>query len=256
MKKSGANSQEQKVYGHHACSTLFKQRPSDIIKAVIIKEKLSLYTDLVKYLAQHKKAYQLATEDEIETFSKSTHHEGICLLSKSKKITPLAIWKKNAQNRNNILILALDQIENPHNLGAIIRSAAHFAVDAIFYQANRDLHLDGSVARVAQGGCEYVDIFRVADWNELTQWCSATKTLIFTTSDKAKESLGPNSCPARCCMVLGSEARGLSTYWNKIASQLVKIDGTNVVQSLNVSVAADILCATYRQKYACQKYPS
>ena len=247
MNKSKKN--ENKTYGIHACHALFKNRPQDIIKVVLTKEKAAHFSDLMRYLAKNKKAYNFESDEEIAKFAKTIHHEGICILAKTKKNESLDTWLSKYKNCSRLLILCLEGIENPHNLGAIIRSAAHFAVDAIFYSAKTDLHLDGAVARVAQGGTEFVTTIRVADWTQLLEFAKNSKIKIFTTSDKAKDNLDFKILEEKVMFILGSEAKGLTPFWSKVPAQAIKIHGTNLVESLNVSVASAILTALYRQKY-------
>ena len=115
---------EHKVLGVAACQQLFRDRPSDVIRAYITEERLALFRGQLKTLAASKRAYHVVTEEEILKVTEGNlHSEGICLLVKAKS-TPLpAAWIAQLQKRNGV-VLVLEGIENPHNLGAIARVAA------------------------------------------------------------------------------------------------------------------------------------
>lgn len=243
------NKLEIKIYGVHAVKAIFKNRPQDIIKCVVTKERAPVFSDLMSYLAKNKKAYHIEPVEKITDFAKSVHHEGVCLLVKNTHNASLQDWFQNAKSKKQLLLLALENIDNPHNLGAIIRSAAHFAVDGIFYTSKNTTHFDASVSRVAQGGIEYVPVFKIQDWSEILDFCYKNAISIFTTSDKAKAAMKMELFSAKSLIVLGNEGEGLSSFWQKVKTTHIKIDGTNKVESLNISVANGILLALYRQKY-------
>ena len=161
----------------------------------------------------------------------------------------LTDWFNKNKNRRQILLLALENIDNPHNLGAIIRTASHFAVDAIFYTSKNTSHYDPAVTRVAQGATEYVPLFQLRSWDQLLNFCQTQKITIYATSDKASEALNPETFLAKSMIVLGNEGKGLSSYWSSVSSHNVTITGTNKVESLNISVANGILLSFYRIKY-------
>jgi TrmH RNA methyltransferase len=237
---------EIKVYGINAVKAVYKNRPQDIIKLVLTKEQAPHFSDLLSYLAKNKKGYNLETASEIAKFANSVHHEGVCLLVKNLRQPLLKEWFEKSKNKKQILILALENIDNPHNLGAIIRTASHFAVDALFYTSKSTTHLDPSVNRVAQGGSEYVPIFKLTDWNELLEFCQKQKISVFTTSDRAKNSVNINTFTDKTMVVLGNEGQGLSPLWKTFKTTEIKIAGTNKVESLNISVANGILLSFYR----------
>lgn len=240
---------EHKVYGVHATKAVFKNRPQDIIKFVVTKDRAPMFSELMQYLAKHKKAYNIETMNQITEFAKSVHHEGVCLLVKSKPTLAFSDWHKTHQTKRPLLILALENIDNPHNLGAIIRTAAHFSISALLYSSKSTHHTDAAVTRVAQGGTEYVPTFKIENWQEVVNFCHEKKITIFSTSDKAKKSINIEAFKENSLILLGNEGTGLDSYWKKVETTHIKIDGTNLVESLNLSVASGILLSLYRQKF-------
>ena len=124
MSKKFNRESETKIYGENACLALFKKRPDDIIQLFLTKEKLKIFSHVTKYCAQKKIAYHLVTREELEQMTKATHHEDVCMLVRKK--APRTLEQYLSQKNSQSLLIALDQVSNPHNIGAILRSAAHF----------------------------------------------------------------------------------------------------------------------------------
>src|SRR5690606_31450134 len=76
---------EMKVYGRHACLKVFEKRPQDIIRAYVTREGIFEFKDLMKYLADQKLAYHVVEKEEIDSVTRATHHENICLVVKTRR---------------------------------------------------------------------------------------------------------------------------------------------------------------------------
>ena len=87
-------------------------------------------------------------------------HQGVCVFAKPRRVFAEHELDRLAQGR---LVIALDQISDPQNLGAVLRSASFFGADAVLLLKNRSAELTPKVARIAVGGAEFVDVFRVTN---------------------------------------------------------------------------------------------
>src|SRR5690606_33932902 len=76
--------QEMKVYGRHAALKVFEKRPSDVIRAYITKEGIFEFRELIKFLADNKLAYHVVEKEELDSVTRATHHENICLVVKTR----------------------------------------------------------------------------------------------------------------------------------------------------------------------------
>ncbi len=243
--KDVKKNQEMKVYGRHACQKLFEKRPEDMIRAYITQKGVFEYKKLIRYLVDHKLAYHVVEEDELNDISKATHHEGIVLLVKQKKApTVKEIMTKSGRN----LILALEEVENPHNLGAIMRSAAHFGVDGIIYLAKVPVANSAAAIRTSEGGYESVPAVHVADWAEVLDLAKTKMFKTFATSSHEGKSLFKTEFPEKSLVFMGAEGMGLSEKLLKKMDELISIPGSGQVESLNVSNATTaILTEWFRQ---------
>jgi TrmH RNA methyltransferase len=141
--------------------------------------------------------------------------------------------------------LWLDGVGNPHNFGAILRSAAHFGVSAILLPKHATLALSGAAARVAEGGAEAVPLVRLGrEDNSLAQLRSAGFQLAATVVRGGSDVFSA-SLPQRLIYVLGAEGEGMSAALAAACDLRVSIPGTGAVESLNVAAATAVLLAQW-----------
>jgi TrmH RNA methyltransferase len=236
---------ESKVYGRHACLKIFEKRPQDIVRAYVTRDGLFEFKALIKFLADQKLAYHVVEKEEIDSITKATHHENICVIVKNK---PLPELKDLLMVKGRALILCLEEVENPHNLGAILRSAAHFGVSGILYQAKVPVANSAAAIRTAEGGAETVPALQVSDWSHVFDLGKRSGFHSFATSSHRGENLFGTEFPEKVFLFLGAEREGLSEKLTKKMDHLLSIPGTGEVESLNVSNATTaILTEWYRQ---------
>ncbi len=237
--------QEMKVYGRRAAETLFKKRPEDLIRAYITRDGVFEYKEMIRYCVDNKLAYHVVEKEELDKLSRATHHEDIILVVKTKKIPAV---KELLNTEGRTLILALEEVENPHNLGAIMRSCAHFGVTGIIYEAKVPVALTATAYRTSEGGAESVPAIHISNWNDVLDQAKMKGFKTIATSSHTGESLYKTNFPEKTMLFVGAEGIGLSDRLTKAMSGLVSIPGTGEVESLNVANATTaILTEWYRQ---------
>lgn len=245
LMKNAKKNMEMKIYGRHACLALFKNRPNDLIRLYVTQEGVFEYKPLIRHCVDHKLAYHIVSNEELDNITKSTHHEGIALIAKSKKAPSL---KELLSVKKRSLIVALETVENPHNLGAIMRSSAHFGVSGIIYEAKVPVALSAAAQRTAEGGAEALGAIHISEWASVLDEAKKMGFKIFATSGNRGESLFKTKFPEKTILFFGAEGPGLSEKIFKKMDGIISIPGTGSVESLNVSNAtAVILAEWYRQ---------
>jgi TrmH RNA methyltransferase len=243
-KINGLMTKEIRIYGENACLAVFKKRPEDIIQLFLTKEMMKKFSNITKYCAQNKKAYHVVERAELEKMTKATHHEDICMLIKKGATRPLETYL--SLKPESSLIIALENVSNPHNIGAILRNAAHFGANAILVN-DRKLAESASSIRTSEGGSEFVEIFETTDFKKTIALLAKNKYQIITTSSHAKNNLYELKWEKKAVVVFGEEALGLSKDIMQTGTT-IKIPGTDNVESLNVSVASAVILSDYYQK--------
>ncbi len=245
MNKKRKN-EEMRIYGKNACLVAFKSRPQDLIKVYLTEKNLFEFKHILKFCSDKKLAYHIVSSEEMESISKATHHEDVCMIFKQKIIPEL---EKIFSSTKLGLILALEEVENPHNLGAIMRTAAHFGVKTIIYKAKVPVAQTASAYRTAEGGAEALDAIQIESWDEVFRLSKKYKFELCATSGAEGESLFEFQFPDRIILFLGAEGRGISSQLLKKLDKKLTIPGTGLVESLNVSNAnTSILTEWFRQK--------
>ncbi|SFL94613.1 23S rRNA (guanosine(2251)-2'-O)-methyltransferase RlmB [Methylorubrum salsuginis] len=141
---------------------------------------------------------------------------------------------------DDALLLAFDQITDPHNVGAIVRTAAAFGVTAIVTTARHSPNATGVMAKSASGGLEHVPLVVVRNLAEALITLGErgfTRIGLDSDAEAPLDSVGPRR-PA--VLVLGAEGKGLRQRTRECCDVLVRIDATGAIRSLNVSNAAAI----------------
>ena len=168
-------------------------------------------------------------------------HQGVALqLACSKTISLEKLIDISKKNSANPIILALDGITDPHNVGAIIRSAEAFNCKGIIIPQRRSAGLTGTVAKVAAGALEYLPVSRVINLNRALEELKKNGFLIIGLSGDCKISISSFDEKAPLVVIVGSEDKGISLLTQKKCDFLLRIPLKGKTSSLNASVAAAI----------------
>jgi len=240
---------ELTICGWNACWSQFQNRPDDILRLYFSKERASELKPATRWCAQKKLPYRLLDEESLAKVSASVHHEGVAMTVRNPELSLARSIIKKGLPANSIS-LTLDRIGNPHNFGAILRSAAYFGTKNVFISESPDqATISSSTARMAEGALPLVSIYKCSDLPSTLRDLKSTGTFILGADVKAGNSLYEQKISFPCMLVLGNEKDGLSDKVKSRCNSLIKIPGTGEINSLNVSVAAGtILSEIYRRK--------
>lgn len=234
--------EETRVYGENACQALFKSRPESIVRAWFLQEVTPRFRDALRWMAANRKAYHVVDDEELTKASGTDHHGGVCFLIKKRRGTEVKDYLSEAGEKD--CVLALEEVGNPHNLGGIIRSCAHFGVRGVLVRDAAILE-SGAAVRTAEGGAEHVKAISTDVLiDALDEFRRAGYTIVTTSSHKGIPLSGAK-LPAKSVIVLGEEGDGLTDGAWEQGGMKVSIDGTGKVESLNISVATGILLAEW-----------
>jgi TrmH RNA methyltransferase len=260
----------------------FAQQPASIIRAYVSAGRVGPASKLLKYMASQRLTYHVVEEDVLAKVSGSVHHEGIVLVARQAKIQGLTAFVGKlrereardgereahageaaaARNRQPCL-LVLDGVVNPHNLGAIVRVAAHFGAIGILVLRDQSEYAGGSSRdvltpsgyRIAAGGAETLII---AQENRerapgLFQGLRGLGyDIVGTTSRAGTPSLYDAKFGGKVAFVLGSESTGLSREVTQAIARFVAIPGSGAVESLNVACAASTILGERWRRISAQ----
>lgn len=230
-----------RVVGLAAAYAVMRVRPDDVLQVAHAKSARKEVKALLREAARLRIAYREVENAELERIADTVHHEGVCLLVKQRVEPELSDLSRAIAKEG--LLLALDRVENPHNVGALLRSAAYFGVRGLIVVSPRERALTPAVVRVAEGGAEHVPTVLVQNLLEPIEQLRRDGVAVIGADAHRGKSITDYRFPARAVLVLGSERHGLDSGVEQRCTDLVHIPGTDAVESLNVSVAAGILLA-------------
>ena len=168
-------------------------------------------------------------------------HQGVVLqLAYSKTISLEQLIDSSKRNCTNPIILALDGITDPHNVGAIIRSAEAFDCKGVIIPQRRSAGLTGTVAKVAAGALEHLHVSRVVNLNRALEELKKNGFLVVGLSGDGQLSISNFLEKAPLVVIVGSEDKGISLLTQKKCDFIVSIPLKGKTSSLNASVAAAI----------------
>lgn len=231
-------------YGINICKTIFTVRSDEIIKVYITQNQTKEFKELLTWCARQKKAYHITENSEMEKVTGSVHHGGIALIAKAPAVNGLTELKNNLKQSGYSPILFMDGVQNPHNIGIIMRTMAHFGWSALVGGENLP-GLSAAAARMSEGGCEFVNMYRIPEIEDLFGWAKGNGYKFIGTSSHSERSLYGYTIPRKSFFIIGDEVEGMSRPMIHICDEMLKISGTDNVESLNVSVACSIILGEY-----------
>lgn len=241
----------QKVYGISAVLAVVAQRPEQVLTIAHTRAARKLLGDVLREAARRRIAYREVDEEELSRIAGSLHHEGVCVLAREPAAADLETMARRTEPRG--LIVALDGVQNPHNIGAILRSAAFFGAAGLVLAGQRGARAEGlppAALRVAEGGAEHVGVLRVANLVAALRQLAQAGLRIVGADAHAERSLTELRWPPRTVLVLGSEAAGLAREVREMCDVTVRVVGRGALESLNVSVAAGVMLASHAASLA------
>lgn len=239
--------QEQRIYGLNACLALFAHRPQALRKVWLLESRIPALKPVLAHCVKLRLGYTIVEAEDLERLSGSAHHEGVVFGAMPLDELSLSDWLRDLAPGPQLAIW-LDGVGNPHNFGAIARSAAHFGAAGILLPKDSTLSLSGAAARVAEGGAEALSLVRLGRSDQaLSQLASAGFTVAATTV-RGGTSLYSTPLPARMVLLMGAEQTGVEAGLTQAATLKLLIPGTGAVESLNVASATSVLLSEWRRQ--------
>ncbi len=235
---------EQRLYGLNAVRAVYARRPQAIRKLYLAQARIPQLQPLLKWCVANRIGYRVVAEDDLRKLAASSHHEGVVADVLRQEPQPLTTWLPELADGPQCA-LWLDGVGNPHNLGAILRSAAHFGAAAVLLPKASTLALSGAAARVAEGGAEAVPFVRMGrEDNAMAQLRGAGFALAATVV-RGGTDLFAMRLPQRLVYVLGAEGEGMDAGLAAACDLRLSIPGSGAVESLNVAAATAVLLAAW-----------
>jgi TrmH RNA methyltransferase len=231
-----------RVAGLPAVKALFATAPQRVERLFFDARLKSQVGDFCAELARTRKSYRMVESDELERVAGAVMHGGVVAWAQPKPVPVLDLAKAADWARDGKPLLLLDGIGNPHNLGAIVRTAAFLGLPRIVLSDHPAQAMPSDASyRVAEGGLEYVELYRSAGFAKTLQQLRRSYRVIGTAAENGKPVEELRRADRPLALVLGNEEHGSPATTLKACDAIVTIAGSGLVQSLNVAASAAIL---------------
>lgn len=186
--------------------------------------------------------------EALNKMSGNGNHQGIIVEVQPHEYSSLEEIISASKGKEQPLVLILDEIEDPHNFGAILRCADAFSVDGVIIKSKNQVPLNWTVAKVSTGAIEYVKVAQVSNLSNAIKALKDNGFWIFAADGAGKDSYNKVDYSGPVALIVGSEGRGISQLVLKNSDFIIKIPMSGHVNSLNVSVSTGILLSRIRNK--------
>lgn len=228
---------ENFVFGHHAVTEALKEGRGN--KLFLSEDARGPKIDQLKEIAQEQAVpVKWVPKQKLDTMSDSGVHQGMVLA-----ITPytyLSLDELVAQAKPEPFFVILDNLEDPHNFGSILRTADAAGVDGIIIPKHRAVGITPVVVKTSTGAVEHVPVARVTNLSNAVKELKEKGFWVFGTAMEGTNYRNWNA-QGSVALIIGNEGRGMGTGLAKEVDEMLTIPMTGHVQSLNAGVAAGLL---------------
>lgn len=242
----------EQIYGIHAVKAFLDNAPERLIEVFVLKGREDKrLTPLLTALQRYGIAVQQVNRQTLDNKAQGEVHQGIIA-----RIMPAKELNENDLDtilaaKSAPLLLILDGVTDPHNLGACLRTADAAGVDAVIVPKDKSAQLTATARKVACGAAETMPLIRVTNLARTMRELQARQIWIVGTAGEASENLYQTKLNGAIALVMGAEGEGMRRLTREHCDQLVSIPMAGSVSSLNVSVATGVcLFEIVRQRAA------
>lgn len=229
------------ICGKNAVKELLRENSEKIEKVFLQAE----YSDIISLVKEKKVNYEFVDKNRINKLTNENHQGVVALASDYKYYSLDEITSTNP----NSLIVILDGLKDPHNLGAILRTCEATNVDGIIIPKNRSVHLNDTVSKVSTGAIELV---KVSEVTNLSQTIEKLKNkgywIVGAEHEDKSSSYWDMKYDMPIALVIGSEGEGISRIVKEKCDFLIDIPMNGKINSLNASVSTAIIIYEIRRQ--------
>lgn len=241
------------IYGRHTVlSALESDRPLNRVWIVDQLRHAPRFHNLLTEAKANGTVIDEVSYKRLDRMTNGATHQGV-----AAQVSPYEYWDLDAliarakETHDRPVLIVADGITDPHNLGAIVRTAEALGAQGVVVPQRRAASVSSTVMKVAAGAIEAIPIARVVNLSQTLETLKEEGFWIYGLSEKADRSLHEVEFNAATVLVMGAEGSGLGMLTQRHCDQLVSIPLSGATPSLNVSVAAGMaLYEIYRQRWS------
>jgi 23S rRNA (guanosine2251-2'-O)-methyltransferase len=232
----------EQIFGLHAVQSLLKTAPLRIEKLFVLRGREDQRVQKILQLAQAQGiSWEWQTRKEMDARSDEGNHQGVIALAKPGQLQDEAFLYQLVEDASDpILLLILDGVTDPHNLGACLRSADAVGVQAVIIPKDNSAGLTETARKVACGAADSVPLVSVTNLARCLQKLQELGVWLVGTCGEARETIYDLKLTGNLALIMGAEGSGMRRLTREQCDYLAHIPMLGSVSSLNVSVATGV----------------
>lgn len=241
-------------YGVNPIQELLSREPETIEK-IYVRENLrsSASYIIVNSASDHRIPFVKVPESKLTELVGDVNHQGIVAAISEIKYLEFQDWLDRLKPDSETAVLCLDEIEDPQNLGAILRTAAAAGITAVIVPKHRQAPVNATVLKTSAGTAGRIPIIRTVNLNQAILSLKENKFWIAGLDQKATSSIWDQTFDVPMAFVIGNEGRGMRKKTGEHCDFLLSLPMENGVESLNASVSAALICYEWKRQMIKQK---
>ena len=238
---------QELVYGIHAVEAALRSQPENVLQVFTQQgrndNRIKKIIDIAKNSGV---SLQSITNEKLKEKCPKARHQGVVAEIRLNQSADLTL--DDILERESVLLLVLDEVQDPHNIGACLRTADATAVDAVIVSKNRSPALSSVMRNVASGAAETVPYILVSNLARALEKIRDNNVWVLGTSGDAKQTIYDSSASQRLALVMGSEGKGMRRLTRESCDELISLPMLGSVESLNISVATAVCLYEIRRQ--------
>lgn len=229
-------------FGIHTVTMLLEKHPERVTRLVVLGGRQDKKIENLLFMAKrHNISVEQTSRSELDRITNEANHQGILAYTAKSKTYNENDLASILENIDKPLVLVLDSVQDPHNLGACLRSADAAGVNLVIAPKDKAASLTPIVSKVASGAAETVPFVQVTNLVRALEKLKELGLWIYGAAGEAENSVYQTDLNGPVAIVMGSEGEGLRRLTREHCDVLVKIPMAGSVSSLNVSVATGVI---------------
>lgn len=231
------------IYGLHTLQAVLERTPERVLNVTISQDKQDGRVDsLLREIERHGIPLQRVSTKQLDKQLGDVNHQGVMANVRPPQIgDERDLLERLSQLSESPLLLVLDGVQDPHNLGACLRSADAAGAHAVVVPRDRACGLNATVSKVASGAAEVIPFYQVTNLARCLRELKDIGVYCVGLAGEAENTLYESDLRGPLALVMGAEGTGLRRLTRETCDSLAKLPMNGTVESLNVSVTAGIV---------------
>jgi len=231
---------QEMVCGINAVNEIISIRPNSVTTLFIEDDKGKRIQELGQLAKQNNIEVVLQDSSFFQKNFSEMNHQSVAIIC-HKRLEENENYLESLFEKDNLLLLILERITDPHNVGACIRTAAAAGVDAVIVPKNRSCHLTSTVRKISSGGAELIPFVVVTNIVRTINKLKSAGVMIYGTDMKASKLHNEITYGDKSALIIGSEDKGLKRLTLENCDEIIKIKMPGRIESLNASVSTGVM---------------